>query len=581
MNRQWLISRANPELVNYLSKTSSLSPVLTRILLNRGLKTTTAINAFLNAGPSGFTDPYELPGIKAAVDRVKKALAGNERILVAGDYDADGLTATAILVSALRAAGIEVYYFIPDRVIHGYGFNPPAVDKAKTLGAKLIITVDCGITSFDTAVYAKQKGIDVIITDHHEPLANAECGIRNAELNKTKNFLLPEAAAVINPKLQTQDSELSDLSGAGVAFKFVQALAGERELRLTEDVCLSLLDLAALGTVADVVPLLGENRILVKEGLRHIHDAQRPGIRALKQVSGLDGKNLKAGLLSFTIVPRINAAGRMGDAGEVVELFLAVSDDEAIPIAERLNVINIKRQQTELEIYQEAVEQLNRKGYDAAIVLWDKGWHIGVLGIVAAKLAEEFCRPAFVFSIKDDIAKGSARSIASFDIHKGVSACAETLLTFGGHKQAAGLKLHVSNLRVFEERINNIVKAELKTADFLAALQIDAQVALAEISFELIADIARLAPFGYGNPEPLLGAKKLKALYPKVVGSNHLKLKLRQSSTSMDAIGFDMGKLLEGFDYSANMDAAFTPTVNEWNNGQYLQLNLKALRNSL
>lgn len=581
MNRRWLISRTNPELVNYLSKAASISPVLARILINRGLKNTTEIDAFLNAGLSCLSDPYELPDIKAAVDRVKKALAGNERVLVAGDYDADGLTATAIMVYALRMTGLEVCYFIPDRVIHGYGFNPPAVDAAKTLGAKLIITVDCGITSFDTAAYARQKGIDVIITDHHEPLEkkSSEVGVPSSEENK--DFIIPEAVAVINPKLQTQSSKLSNLSGAGVAFKFVQALAREHELGLTEDVCMSLLDLVALGTVADFVPLLGENRIFVKEGLRYIHEAQRPGIRALKQVSGLDGKNLKAGLLSFTMVPRINAAGRMGDAGDVVELFLTASVDEALSIAERLNAANSERQKIELEIYQEAVAQLNRKGYDASIVLWGKGWHIGVLGIVAARLAEEFCRPVFVLSIEDDIAKGSARSVASFDIHKGLSACAEALIAFGGHKQAAGLKLHASNLPAFEERINNIVKAELKNEDFIAALQIDAPLNLTEISFELIAEMSRLAPFGYGNPEPLFGAKKLEALYPKIVGRNHLKMRLKQDSTSLDAIGFDMGKMIENLNYSASMDAAFTPTVNEWNNGQYLQLNLKALRNSL
>lgn len=573
MNKRWLINRTNPEYVSYISKTASISPVIAQILINRGIKTADDINGFLNSGVAGLSDPMALPGMEAAVKRIKAALSGNERILVSGDYDADGLSATAIVVYALRLIGADVHYFIPNRMLHGYGFNTPSVEAAKNLNAALIITVDCGITSFDAAAYAKESGIDVIITDHHEPLLR-----QGIQLTETKDFIIPDALAVLNPKLLTHDPRPSGLSGAGIAFKLVQALAMENDLRLAADYCMPLLDLAALGTIADVVPLLGENRIIIKEGLRYIHEGGRPGIRSLKEVSGLNDREIKAGLLSFTLIPRINAAGRVEDANDVVKLFLSDSYEETLSIAVELDRKNTERQRIEAEVYREAVSQVNSKGYGAAVVLWGADWHLGVLGIVASKLAEEFNRPAFVFAIKDNIAKGSARSIPSLDIHQGLSACRELLISFGGHKQAAGIKLYASDLPAFEKMINGIVENTLKNEDFVSTLDIDAQVALSEIDAGLIDGIAALAPFGCGNPEPLLGAKKLNILNPKVVGNNHLKMRLSQKSLSMDAIGFNMGSLLEKLSTSTPVDAAFTPTINEWNNSRHLQLNLKAMR---
>ncbi len=578
MNRRWLINRTNPEYVRYLSKAASLSPILAQVLINRGLKTPDEINAFLHPGLTGLSDPFDLPDMNAAVERIKYARARNERVLVHGDYDADGLTATAIMVYALKAMGMDVHYFIPNRMTHGYGFNRPSVEAASRLGARLIVTVDCGITSFEAAVSARENGVDVIITDHHEPMRKSAVGGQQPAVGG--EFFLPEAVAVVNPKLSAGSPKLSALSGAGVAFKTVQALSLDDELPFAEDDTVSLLDLAALGTLADVVPLTGENRIISKEGLRYITSAHRPGIKSLIEVSGLRGKEIRATLLSFTILPRINACGRIGDAQDVITLLLSDSSEETLSIAEKLDRTNLERQRIEEEAYQEALSQLNEKGFDAAIVLCGKGWHTGVIGIVASRIMDAFYRPTFIFTEEGDIAKGSARSIPPFDIHRGLSSCSDLLLSFGGHAQAAGLKLRKSDISLFEERINSSVKSALRKEDFIPSIEIDTEVTLPEVNASLVRELSILEPLGSGNPEPLLGAKELDALSLRVVGRSHLKMRLRQRSQSVDAIGFEMGKFLEHLKSASSLDAAFTPTINEWNGSQYLQLNLKACRPS-
>jgi len=574
MNRRWLIKRTNPEYILYLSKAASISPVLAQVLINRGIKTPGEVKDFLSPGITNLSDPFELPDMSAAVERIKAAFHRSERVLVHGDYDTDGLTATSIMVHALKAMGMDVHYFIPNRMTHGYGFNMPAVDVAKKLGARLIITVDCGITSFEAAAAAKEKGMDVIITDHHEPALRQASGVRSQE------FLLPEAVAVVNPKISNLKSQISNLSGAGIAFKVVQALAMDDALPFSGDDSLSLLDLAALGTLADVASLTGENRIILREGMRHIQNAHRRGIKSLIEVSGLQDRELRAGLLSFTLVPRINASGRIGDAGDVVSLFLSDSDEETLSIAEKLDRTNSERQRIEEETYQEALAQLREKGHDAAVVLSGKGWHAGVIGIVASRIAEECYRPTFIFTLDNGIAKGSARSIPAFDLYNGLSACSDLLLSFGGHRQAAGLKLKESDIARFEEKMNAVARDALHADDFTPTIEIDTEVALYDVNTGLVRELSLLEPLGSGNPEPLLGARRLDVLNPKVVGKNHLKMRLKQKALSFDAIGFDMGNFIEHLSSSISVDAAFTPTINEWNGNKYLQLNLKACRPS-
>lgn len=577
MNRRWLVSRTNPDYIKYLSKAVSVSPAFAQVLVSRGLKTPQAINDFLNPHISGLSDPFEIDGVKTAVERIKHAADTNETVLVHGDYDADGLTATAIMVHALRTSGIDVHYFIPDRIAHGYGFNPVAVKEAKKLGATLIITVDCGITSFDAASCAKKEGIDVIITDHHEPVVRAEeQQSSRAEgycATALLRYLLPEAVAVINPKLSSSGSPLAILSGAGLAFKIAQALSTLHGSRFTVH---DLLDLAAIGTMADVVPLTGENRILVKEGMNLIHEGRRQGIKTLKSVAGIDKRELRAGPLSFTLIPRINAAGRISDASDVVRLLLSETEGEAEDLGSWLNRLNSERQKIEEEVYQKAREALRVMHDERVIVLSGEGWHQGVVGIVASRIAEEFYRPTVILSIEDGIAKGSGRSIPSFDLCRGLAECREFLLSFGGHRQAAGVRLKVENIPLFEKAMQRIVENTLSKEDLVPSLEIDADVALSEVNHSLIREIAMLEPFGYCNDEPFLAARKLEVVNPRIVGNNHLKMKLKHGAHSVDAIGFDMGSA----EVSGDVDAVFTPTLNEYNGSSYLQLSLKALRPS-
>lgn len=568
VHRKWLVNRTNTEYIEYLSKVASISPIFAQVLINRGIKTPHEIYDFLNPRLSNLSDPFTLIGINAAVERIKEAVKRSERILVHGDYDADGLSATAIMVYALKGLGLDVQYFIPNRITHGYGFNLAGAKKAKELGVKLIITVDCGITSFEAIALSKKEGIDVIITDHHEPLINEKGEIR-----------IPDASAVINPKIDSSQSLISNLSGAGVAFKFAQALdITFKEACITSN---SLLDLAAIGTIADVIPITGENRIIVKEGLKLIENGARLGLKALKKISGIDEREIKSGLLPFTIIPRVNAAGRTADSNSVVRLLLTDSEDKAIDISSWLDKLNSERQRIEEEIYQEALFKLNNKGICPAIVLSGEGWHPGIIGIVASRIVEGFCRPTFIISIEGLVARGSARSIPSFDIYEGLTGCREFLAGFGGHKQAAGFRLNSTDISAFEERINRIVEENLSTSDFIPSLKIDADVNLSHINFNLLREFKILEPFGFGNPEPLLGSKGLEVFYPKVVGNNHLKMKLKQRSQSIDAIGFDMAAFFESLEVSTTIDAVFTPSINEWERGRCLQLNLKAFRPSL
>ncbi|MCE5194868.1 MAG: single-stranded-DNA-specific exonuclease RecJ [Nitrospiraceae bacterium] len=565
MHRKWLVKRTNPEYISYISKTASISPALAKILVNRGIKTVEKIKSFIAPSFSALSNPFDFAGLETAVQRIKSAISSKEKILIHGDYDADGLTATAIMVHVINALGGDVHYFIPNRIQHGYGFNLASIDLAKKMGITLIITVDCGITAFDTASYAKKQRIEVIITDHHEP--------------SDKN-ILPEAAAVINPKYSAPGSDSANLSGAGIAFKVAQALDSVFQTEFSS----KLLDLAAIGTMADVVPIIGENRIIVKEGLKLIDQGHRTGISALKSIAGIDKREISAGLLAFTLIPRINAAGRIGDAADVVRLLTSDIADEVSGLSSWLDKLNSERQKLDADVYQQALSIVNEKKIGNVIVLSGEGWHQGVLGIVASRLADEFSRPVFVFAVKDGIAKGSARSIPCFDICSGLAECKDLLLSFGGHKQAAGIKLSAENLEAFEKAMHDLVNKSVSESDLEPLLEIDADVMLSEVNHNLLKELDILQPFGYGNPEPVLGAKKLEVVNPRIVGSNHLKMKLKQGSQSIDAVGFDMGKLnglLSNEDSLPQyVDAVFTPALNEWNGGRYVQLILKAFRPS-
>jgi single-stranded-DNA-specific exonuclease len=555
MNRHWLVNRNSPEFLKHVSNKLAISPAFAQVLLNRGIKDPDSIKDFLSPSLTNLQHPFLLPDMKKAVERINSAVKENETVLVHGDYDADGITSTSLLVSTLRRLGLNVFYHIPNRITEGYGISAKGIEAASACGATLIITADCGISSKEEVATARSLGIDTIVTDHHEPPGE-----------------LPGALAVINPHRSDSGYPFKYLAGVGVSFKLAQALL--KDTAMPED----LLDLAAIGTVADSVPLLGENRILVTYGLKVVNRSScRVGIQALKDSAGISGE-LRSVRLSYTLIPRINAAGRLDDASSVVELFLTEDIDKAKGIVNRLEEQNKKRQKIGEDVFKSALNMVGPGHPDSAIVLSSSEWHQGVIGIVASRLVDIFYRPVFLFSADGSTAKGSARSIPPFHLYKGITECADLLLAFGGHSQAAGLKILTDNLPAFRERINHIVKSTLSDDDMIPTLEIDAGVTLSEVNFDLIRDLNLLEPYGESNKEPLLGAKDVEIVDHKIVGNNHLKIKLRQNGRNMDTIGFSMGGLLEKIEESITVDIAFSPCINEWNGSKGLQLKLKAIR---
>ncbi len=571
-NCKWLLSRTNREYVDYVSKLTGFSIPLAQTMINRGIKTAGQLDSFLNPRLTMLADPFDLPGMAKAVRRIADAVQSGERIFIHGDYDADGVTATAIVMDALKKLGSEPRYHIPARAF-GYGLGSEGIKKAKESKASLIITVDCGITSFEAVSAANSIGIDVIVTDHHEPVRDT------TSANPAGRFVLPDAFTVVNPKLEQGPSPSADLSGAGVAFKLAQALLGN-----SLDNVLELIDLAALGTAADVVPVVGDNRIILKEGLKLIQSGVRPGIKALKEVAGIKPGSMRATALHFMLIPRINAAGRIADANDVVKLLLTDSDDEAMRLAEWLNGLNVRRQEIGESVFSEAMDMLQASGRGpegtGAIVVCKEGWHRGVLGIVAAKMTEAFYRPSFILSVEAGVARGSARSIPSFDIYHGLSRCNELLRTFGGHKQAAGLSLSSGDIDSFRDMISRLVLETVAEDDLVPVLRIDAPLKLSDVTADFIREITCLEPFGYGNEEPVFGAKRLEIVQSRIVGNNHLKMYLKQNGKGIDSIGFDLGGMLDEVGPGAMVDAAFVPMMNEWDGGRNLQLNLKSVRES-
>jgi single-stranded-DNA-specific exonuclease len=550
--------------LEYLSRNASISTAFAQILVNRGLKDTDTIKNFLNPSFDNLHDPFQIPDMERAVQRLKSAVEKGETILVHGDYDADGITATALLVSALNSLGLNTRYYIPNRITDGYGFSREGIRRAEKLGATLILTVDCGINSTEEVSLASSLGIDVIITDHHRPPQK-----------------LPEALAIINPHRFDSEYPFKDLAGVGVAFKLVHALFRDSHTTINDSQLSTLLEFVAVGTIGDSVPLTGENRILVQYGLKALNNSRSPWIEALKETAGVNRQDMRSGLFSYTLIPRINAIGRLGDAHEVVEFFLTRDELKAKETASLLEEQNRKRQKIEESVYRSALGMLDAEHLDGAIVLHSPEWHPGVLGIVASRFVERFYRPTFLFSIKDSVAKGSARSIPSFNLYESICKCDTMLLGYGGHSQAAGIRIHVDNIPEFKQAIISVIENTFNRDDMTPTVEIDAGIELFEVNFNLIKELTLLEPFGIANQAPLLGAKGVEMISPRIVGNKHLKMKSKQKSISIDTIGFAMANHLELADSSSKVDIAFVPRMNEWNGNKTLQLNLKALRPSV
>ena len=556
-----------------LARRVGTASLVAQILHNRGVTDPQAGKAFLNPRLSDLHPPELLGGCVDAARRIAAAVAGKKRIVIYGDYDVDGITGVAILHAALRLVGGQVDYYVPHRLEEGYGVNAQAVAKLIESGAEVLITVDCGISANEPLATAKAAGLEVIITDHHAPPDD-----------------LPVADAIVHPVLPTGAYPNPDLSGSGVALKLAWQIAKEvcGQGRVDEAMRNFLLEatcLAALGTIADVVPLLGENRCLAVYGLRGLPATQHPGLRALLESAKLTGERLDAYHVGFLLAPRLNACGRMGHAREAVELLTDVAPDRAAQIAAYLTQQNAHRQKVEREITEQAVEMVLTGGLDRpdnrVIVLASDHWHGGVIGIVASRLVDRFNRPAFLVAFNGDGGQGSCRSIPGFDIRKALAACGGHLKTFGGHAMAGGLRIDREKLEDFTAAMLAYAGDHVATEQLSPPLRIDAEASLSGLSYNVVEHISRLAPFGQGNPPPVLAMRRCRMLSaPRRMGRNGgtVSLMLSQGQASLRAVGFGMGELADALVGVGEIDVAAQPVLNQYNGHTTVELQLQDVR---
>ena len=567
VERIWDTATCDADIVDLLMRELGVSPIIARLLCIRGLGELEQARRFLVPSLDDLHDPFRLADMTVAVERIRGAVARKERIAIHGDYDVDGVTSTVILRRALEMLGADVTHFIPERLRDGYGLQIPALDRLQAEGVRLVISVDCGIRAAEAARHASALGLDLIITDHHEP-----------------DDALPPALAVINPKRHDCTYPDKNLAGVGVALKVVQALC------LTSDRMSWLpafVKIAAIGTLADMVPLIGENRIIAKLGLGMLSAGpHKVGLRSLLDVCGLSGKEIDSYHIGFVIGPRINAAGRMSTPDIAARLLLASDEamaDEARDLAELLDSENLRRRAEEADLVTQAraaVESDLDIGSRSVIVVAGDGWHRGVIGIVASKLLDATHRPAIVLSIDGDTAHGSCRSIASFDMLAALESCADIMTKFGGHKQAAGLTLESSRISELRARVNAYADRTLQPDDLRPRLSIDGPLTFKAISEQVASDLSALGPFGIGNPRPVFSARSVEIVDgPRLLKERHLKMSFRQGGKVIRGIAWRAADR-EGF-VSANrtaIDVAFSLEQDSWRGERYLQLNVADFR---
>jgi single-stranded-DNA-specific exonuclease len=530
MRRQkvWQIQAVRPESIQEVSDRHGLPPLVARLLLNRGLAEPEEILAFLDPALESLHQPFGLVDLEKAAARLGQAVRQKEPVAIYGDYDADGLTATCLLRQFFTELGLPCFSYIPNRLEEGYGLNLPAL-KELSGKARLLVTVDCGVSDVAEVAYARDQGMEVIVTDHHEIPP-----------------VLPPALAVVNPKRPGHDYPFEMLAGVGVALLVALGVRARlREdgwfARHPEPNLRTYLDLVALGTAADVAPVVGENRILIRQGLQVLSETRRPGLVALKEVVGLEGKPISYRDLVFRLAPRLNAAGRLGQALGALELLLSTDLAQARVQARYLHDLNRKRQSLEEEVLRQAAAIIRREGLGnrTVLVLAQEGWHPGVLGIVAARLAEEYHRPVALVSLKDGQGRGSARSVEGFHLFRGLEACASLLLKFGGHEAAAGFSVLAENLAALQEELETACAEQVGPQPPRPTLKVDAQVDLPELDRDFYHHLERLRPFGPGNPEPVFVCAGVDCLTSRVVAERHLKLQICQEGCIREAIAFD------------------------------------------
>src|SRR5437667_6276829 len=566
-SRRWIIKPSDTRAVEF-ARALGVSPIIGGLLIARGHQDLPSAQAFLKPSLDQLHDPFLMSGMPEAVARLLYAIDHQEPILIYGDYDVDGTTGTAVLLRALRMLGGTAGYHVPHRFTEGYGIQQAALEKAVSEGYKLVVSVDCGIRAHEPLHWARANGLDVIITDHHLP---------------DEDEGPPPALAVLNPNQHGCDYPDKNLAGVGVAFKLVHALFRERG---KESVVPGFLKMVAIGTVADVAKLVGENRAIVALGLSDLPRAVNPGLRALIDIAGCgDGAEMNAYDLGFRIGPRINAAGRMDAASAVVELFSAGDKEDARRLAEHLDTRNRERMDAQREIFNRAIEEFESSGTDlrlcyAAVIAGD-GWHRGVIGLAASKIAERLNRPCVVISFDGDVGHGSARSIEAYHLFNGLTACRDLLDKFGGHSHAAGLSIRRECVPEFRRRLNEHAASCLTEDDLMPSLTIDAEISASNLSFKLSQDLALLEPFGAGNARPIFVTRKLRVVSePRIIKEQHLKLRVAgDDNRPFEAIWWrGVEETEQTPEVNQRLDLAYELEANRWNGDIRLQLNVKDMK---
>ncbi|MEO5988455.1 MAG: single-stranded-DNA-specific exonuclease RecJ [Candidatus Eisenbacteria bacterium] len=531
-------------------------------MVNRGIDTDNKVQSYLEPSIEDLHDPAEMLDLEKAAERILSGISRSERIFIQGDYDVDGITSTFLLYSALLELGAAAEYRIPHRIKDGYGLTNEAIDEARRRGCTLVVTVDCGITAVEAVAHATALGIETVITDHHEPPAQ-----------------LPAAYAIINPLRPGCPYPFKALAGVGVTFKLVERLL---ESRGGLDRARDYLDVVALGTIADVVPLVGENRVLARLGLDRLNENKRLGLAALIDKVKLSGKRISSGQVAFVLAPRINAAGRMGNAEQGLRLLLSRESHEAADIAASLEEDNDARRKLDERALRDAERRVTEElGYPncSSITLWSEEWHQGVIGIVASRLVERFQRPTVLVTLEGERGRGSGRSLPGLDLTKLLDGCHDLLLAHGGHAFAAGLTVERSRLPELRERLEKLTREQYQPDQFTTRLELDAEVLVSECSFEMVEWLERMTPHGLDNPEPVFHIHDAQLLNISTVGAGkHVRFTVRDGTGEVEAIGFGMGDLKPALLAAGRADLAFVPTINTWNDQQRVQLKLKGVR---
>ncbi|MBR4949712.1 MAG: single-stranded-DNA-specific exonuclease RecJ [Clostridia bacterium] len=555
----WNVKTQNEETVFALTENLKINPVLARLLINRNLSDASAVKDFLNKDKDNFYDPFLMKDMEKAVKRIREAIYNKEKITVYGDYDVDGITSTSVLYLYLKEKKADVNYFIPNRNTEGYGINKSTLDKLALSNTSLLISVDTGITAMEEVEYAKELGMDVIITDHHE------CG-----------ETVPNCVAVVNPKQKDCNYPFKELAGVGVVFKIICALEGEAGFK---NILENYGDLVCIGTIADVMPLYKENRAIATKGLEIISKTKRIGLRALISQSMLQNKKITSGSIGYVLSPRINASGRMGSAERAVELFSNDNYKEALVIAEELCEENRKRQITENEIFQQCVAKIKNEAdleKDKAIVLWDDGWNNGVIGIVASRLCDKYYLPSILVSFDGNKGKGSGRSIKNFNLYEALSACCDTLEKFGGHELAAGLSVSRDRILDFKKAMQDYAAKNIKEKDLIMSIDIECELSPEDISLGTAKSISLLEPFGMGNEVPKFLMKDVEISYLTSVGNDkHTKLTLKKGNMEIQAFCFSNSLWDFGYSIGDKVDIVFNLDINSYRGNDSVQLIIK------